>query len=338
MQSKQSKYLNLPRPREVLIRAEAETDPNYGFQPDRRPVDVLLKYSVINLDKPIGPSSHEVVAWLRRALGIDRIAHAGTLDPKVSGILPIAVNNAIRVLPVLLHEDKEYVCVMRLHGDVDQERLERAVYMFKGPIYQRPPLRSAVKRTLRIRRIYGIRLLEVEGRNVLLQVWCEAGTYMRKLCHDIGEVLGVGAHMQELRRIRSGSLVEEKGLATMHDVVDAFHIWRSHGVEDYFRQVFLPVEEAVQHLPKVWIRDTAVDAVCHGAPLAVPGIVKLENNIHIGDKVAILSLKNELVAVGTARMTTGQIMAAKSGIAVEVNHVVMEPGTYPRGWQSSGTS
>lgn len=338
MQIPQSKYLNIPRTREVLIRAEAETNPEYGFQPDRRPVDVLLKYSVINLDKPIGPSSHEVVAWLRRALGINRIAHAGTLDPKVSGILPITVNNAIRVLPVLLHEDKEYICVMRLHGDVDREKLEETVYMFKGPIYQRPPLRSAVKRSLRVRKIYGIKLLEVDGRNVLLQVWCEAGTYMRKLCHDIGEVLGVGAHMQELRRIRSGSLIEEKGLSTMHDVVDAYYIWKSHGIEDYLRQVFLPVEEAVQHLPKVWIRDTAVDAVCHGAPLAVPGIVKLENNIHVGDRVAILSLKNELVAVGTASMTTGQIMAASSGIAVEVNHVVMEPGTYPRAWHTGNAS
>ncbi len=329
-----SKYLGAPRSREILIKGELETDPSYGFQYDQRPVDVLLKYSVINLDKPVGPSSHEIVAWIRRILGIERVAHAGTLDPKVSGILPITLNNAVRTLPILLQEDKEYVCVMRLHDEVDREKLERVISMFKGPIYQRPPLRSAVKRTLRIRRIYDIRLLEVDGRNVLLQVWCEAGTYMRKLCHDIGEILGVGAHMQELRRIRSGSLTEEKNLATLHDVVDSFLLWKEHGIEEYLRRVFIPVEEAVQHIPKLWIRDTAVDAVCHGAPLAVPGIVKLESGIRVGDRVGIFTLKGELVAIGTAKMTSNQIMASKSGIAVEVNHVIMEPGTYPKAWKS----
>ncbi len=329
-----SKYLGAPRSREILIKGELETDPSYGFQYDQRPADVLLKYSVINLDKPVGPSSHEIVAWIRRILGIERVAHAGTLDPKVSGILPITLNNAVRTLPILLQEDKEYVCVMRLHDEVDREKLERVISMFKGPIYQRPPLRSAVKRTLRIRRIYDIRLLEVDGRNVLLQVWCEAGTYMRKLCHDIGEILGVGAHMQELRRIRSGSLTEEKNLATLHDVVDSFLLWKEHGIEEYLRRVFIPVEEAVQHIPKLWIRDTAVDAVCHGAPLAVPGIVKLESGIRVGDRVGIFTLKGELVAIGTAKMTSNQIMASKSGIAVEVNHVIMEPGTYPKAWKS----
>ncbi|WP_052884938.1 RNA-guided pseudouridylation complex pseudouridine synthase subunit Cbf5 [Infirmifilum uzonense] len=333
MQSLHPKYLRGSPRREVLIRADSETDPSYGFPPDKRPVEVLLKYSVINLDKPVGPNSHEIVAWLRRVLGIDRVAHAGTLDPKVSGILPITLNNAVRVLPVLLHEDKEYICVMRLHGDVDREKVERTVSMFTGSIYQRPPLRSAVKRNLRVRKIFGIRLLEIQGRNVLLHVWCEAGTYMRKLCHDIGEVLGVGAHMQELRRIRSGSLTEESGLATLHDVVDSYLIWKSHGIEEYLRRVFLPVEESIQNLPKVWIRDTAVDAVCHGAPLAVPGIVKLENNIRVGDEVAILTLKNELVAVGRSRMTTEQMMSAKSGIAIDVKHVVMDPGTYPKAWK-----
>ncbi|MEZ0345106.1 MAG: RNA-guided pseudouridylation complex pseudouridine synthase subunit Cbf5 [Infirmifilum sp.] len=338
MQPALSKYLGKPSPREILIRSEAETDPSYGFQPYRRPVEELLKYAVINLDKPVGPSSHEVVAWLRRLLGIERLAHAGTLDPKVSGVLPITVNNSLRILPVLLHEDKEYVCVMRLHGDVSRERLENVVSMFKGAIYQRPPLRSAVKRNLRVRKIFDIRLLEVDGRNVLLQVWCEAGTYMRKLCHDIGEVLGVGAHMQELRRIRSGSLTEEKRLATIHDVVDAYILWKSHGIEEYLRQVFLPVEEAVQHIPKVWIRDTAVDAVCHGAPVAVPGIVKLESNIRTGDIVGVYTLKDELVALGIAKFNSGKMMSAKSGIAVKVNHVVMEPGVYPRAWKSKEES
>ena len=243
------------------------------------------------------------------------------------------LNRAIKVLPVLLKEDKEYVCVMRLHGDVSDEKLIRVINMFKGPIYQRPPLRSAVKRALRIRKIYDIRLLEREGRNVLLQVWCEAGTYMRKLCHDMGEILGVGAHMQELRRIRSGSLDEEHFLVTLHDVVDSYVFWKEYGMVDPLKKTFIPVEYVIQHLPKVVIRDSAVDAICHGAPLTAPGILQIENGIKVGDTVAIMTLKGELVAIGRAEMRSEQMLSAKKGVAVRTKAVIMEPGTYPPMWK-----
>jgi len=224
---------------------------------------------------------------------------------------------------------------MRLHGDVDDERLMEVIREFEGPIYQRPPLRSAVKRAVRIRRIYKIEVLEREGRNVLLRVWCEAGTYMRKLCHDIGEVLGVGAHMQELRRTRVGSFSEDEHLSTLHDLVDAYHFWREEGIEDYIRKVVLPVEYAVRHLPKVVIRDSAVDAICHGAYLAVPGILRVESPIRVGDTVAIFTLKGELVAIGRAKMRSEQMVSAMSGIAVEPRHVIMRPGTYPSMWRGA---
>jgi len=330
-----AKYLRPPPVREILVKSEDDTDFSYGWIPEERPTEVYLRYSIINLDKPVGPSSHEVVAWLKRILGVERLAHAGTLDPKVSGVLPIVLYNSVRVLPVLLKEDKEYICVMRLHSDAEESKVAEAVGLFQGPIYQRPPLRSAVKRSLRVRRIFGIRLLEVKGRNVLLHVWCEAGTYMRKLCHDIGEVLGVGAHMQELRRIRSGDLTEDNSIATLHDVVDAFYIWKEEGGEEYLRKTFIPVERAVQSLPKVWIRDSAVDAVCRGAPLAAPGVVKLEEGIRTGDIIAIMSLKGELVAIGEAAMSSDRMLAVKSGIVARPRHVVMDPGVYPKGWRSS---
>ncbi len=222
---------------------------------------------------------------------------------------------------------------MRLHGDVSDERLEKVINLFKGPIFQRPPLRSAVKRTVRIRRIYDIKILEREGREVLLHVWCEAGTYMRKLCHDIGEILGVGAHMQELRRIRSGSLTEDEHLVTLHDVIDAYRFWIDNGLEDPLRRAIIPVEYTVQHIPKVVIRDTAVDAICHGAPLAVPGVLMVDSRIRKKDYVAIFTLKGELVAIGEAAMRSEQILASKRGIAVKPRFVVMEPGTYPPAWK-----
>ncbi|RLE84660.1 MAG: RNA-guided pseudouridylation complex pseudouridine synthase subunit Cbf5 [Thermoprotei archaeon] len=330
------KFPSAPRVvREVLVRDE-EPPSDYGKPPEERSVEELLELGVINLDKPPGPSSHEIVAWLKRLTGIERMAHAGTLDPKVTGVLPILLNRAIKVMPVLLSEDKEYVCVMRLHGDVPEEEVRRVVEMFKGSIYQRPPLRSAVKRTLRVRRIYDIRMLEMDGRDVLLWVWCEAGTYMRKLCHDIGQILGVGAHMQELRRIRSGSLTERDHAATMQDVVDAFVFWRESGDEEFIRDVILPVEYAVQHLPKVVIRDSAVDAIAHGAPLAAPGILMVDAGIKVGDTVALFTKKGELVAIGRAEMRSEHMVMARRGIAVRPNAVIMKPGVYPSLWKKHG--
>ncbi len=224
---------------------------------------------------------------------------------------------------------------MRLHGDVSDDKLLKVLKEFEGAIYQRPPLRSAVKRAVRIRRIYKIEVLERRGRDVLLRVWCEAGTYMRKLCHDVGEILGVGAHMQELRRIRAGCFTEEEHLSTLHDLVDAYHFWKEEGIEDYIREVVLPVEYAVQHLPKIVVRDSAVDAICRGAPLAVPGILRIETPIRVDDWVAIMTLKGELVAIGEAKMRSEHIMTATKGIAATPRFVVMEPGTYPSMWRGA---
>jgi len=239
------------------------------------------------------------------------------------------------VLPALLKEDKEYICVMRLHGDVSSEELNKVIKEFIGPIYQRPPLRSAVKRALRIRRIYDIEILERSGRDVLLKVWCEAGTYMRKLCHDIGEVLGIGAHMQELRRIRSGVLSENNCTATLHDVIDAYHIWKEKGIEKYIKKVILPVEYVIKGLPKIIIRDSAVDAIAHGASLAVPGVLQVETGIKVGDLVAIFTQKGELVALGIASMRSEDIVSSDRGIAVKTKQVIMRPGVYPALWKGS---
>jgi len=224
---------------------------------------------------------------------------------------------------------------MKLHGNVGDKRLRKILEEFTGPIYQRPPLRSAVKRVTRIRRVYKIDFLEREGRYVLIKIWCEAGTYIRKLCHDIGEVLGVGAHMFELRRIRAGSFSEKANLSTLQDVIDSYILWKEHGIEEYIRRVILPMENAVLHIPKVIIRDSAIDAICHGAPLAVPGILQVETGIKVNDIVAIFSKKGELVAIGKALMRSEEMVSSKKGIAVKTTQVLMSPGTYPSMWKKA---
>jgi len=319
--------------REVIVRAQDMTDPRHGCEPTKRPIQEHIKLGVINLDKPVGPTSHEVVAWVKRVIEIGRAGHSGTLDPKVSGILPVALENATKLTQALLPAGKEYICVMHLHGEVPEHRLTQVLREFEGEIHQRPPIRAAVKRVQRTRRIYYIELLERDGRDALMRVGCEAGTYIRKLLFDIGEAIGCGAHMAELRRTRAGPFSEDETLAKLHDLADAYAFWREEGVEDHIRKVILPVEAAVRHLPKIAVRDGAVDALCHGASLAAPGVLTLETGILRGDVVALMTLKGELIALAKAEMTSKQISEAEHGIVAKPERVVMSPGVYPRKWK-----
>lgn len=322
-----------PEEREVLVRAEDITDPKYGCEPERRPILEHIRLGFLNLDKPVGPTSHEVVAWVKRLTGVGKAGHAGTLDPKVSGVLPVALEDATKALRALAKADKEYVCLMHLHSDVPQHRLEEVLSEFTGEIYQRPPLRSAVKRQIRKRKIYSLQLLEREEKDVLLKISCEAGTYVRKLVFDIGEALGCGAHMLELRRVRSGPFAEDDTLVKLQDVADAYALWKEEGREDMLRRVILPVEASVRALPKVVIRDGAVDAICHGASLAAPGVLRVETGISVGSLIAVMTLKGELVALMEALMTSKQMYEADKGLVAKPVRVIMRPGTYPRKWK-----
>jgi len=237
-----------------------------------------------------------------------------------------------RVVGSVVHSIKEYVCVMQLHKPVDEDMLREVVSGFTGRIYQRPPVRSSVKRSLRVKRVEEIELLEYDGRYALLRVVSEAGTYMRKLCWDMGLVLGVGAHMRELRRTRTGPFHEDRNLVRLQDVVEALYRLREEGRDDLLRRVVLPGEFSVCHLPKVVVRDTAVESIVHGASLAVPGIVKLHEDIKPGDTVALLTMKGELVALATAEMSSERILEERRGIAFKPERVILEPGLYPRAW------
>jgi len=291
-------------------------------------IDELLRRGVINLDKPAGPSSHETAAWVKRILRVKKAGHSGTLDPKATGVLPILLQDATKAGGALVRLPKEYVCVLHLHKKVPQEDLLNVAKEFTGVLYQRPPLKSAVKRQVRKREVYFIEVLERQGTDVLLKVGCEAGTYIRKLCHDIGEALGVGAHMQELRRTKAGPF-DESTLTTLHDLTDAYHFWIEDHDEAPLRSIIVPVERALEHLPRIVIRDTAVDAICHGARLAEPGVISLPS-IDAKKLVGIYTQRGELVALG--------ISVFKGGVIAEAKRVLMAPGTYPRHWKSRKTN
>jgi H/ACA ribonucleoprotein complex subunit 4 len=219
---------------------------------------------------------------------------------------------------------------MRLHADVSDKALLEICEQFEGPIYQRPPLRSSVKRLLRVRTIYYLQLLERDGRNVLIKTGCQAGTYIRKLCHDIGEALGCGAHMKELRRTRAGSFREDETMVTLQDITDAVYFWKENGDESHLRKTVQPMEKTAEHLPRIVVRDSAVDALCHGAQLAAPGVLKVNTGILQKSLTGIYTLKGEIVALGRAQLDTDGIIKTDKGIVVTIERVVMEPGIYPK--------
>ncbi|KAA0002891.1 MAG: RNA-guided pseudouridylation complex pseudouridine synthase subunit Cbf5 [Thermoplasmata archaeon] len=317
--------------RKRLIKAEAETNPHYGKEPRKRSVEELLENGVVIIDKPSGPTSHQVSAWVKEILGIQKAGHGGTLDPYVTGVLPIALQNATKAIGFLHSAEKEYVCVMRLHGSVDEKKIREVCAQFVGKIRQIPPKEAAVKRVEREREIYYLNVLEIKGRDVLFVVGCEGGTYIRVLCEDIGKKLGCGAHMHELRRTKSGFFDEDDAF-TLHDLLDAYIFWKEDGDEE-IKNIIRPMEDLLRHLPCIVVRDSAVDAICHGADVAIPGIIQVDTGIEEGTIVAIKTLKGEGVAVGKALMSTRQIMEKDTGIAIDVTRVLMKKGTYPPMWR-----
>ena len=251
----------------------------------------------------------------------------------MTGVLPVALEDAAKSLMAVLNAGKEYVAVMKLHGDVPKSKIKEVMSEFVGPIYQRPPVRASVKRRLRTRTIYELEILEIEGRLVLFRVACEAGTYVRKLCVDIGNALGCGAHMQELRRTRVGSFTEDDAV-TLHELSEAVYLWREEGDEKAIRRVVRPMEHMLAILPRIVIRDSAVDAICHGAQLAAPGVLRLSDGIKPGDMVLITTLKGEAVALAEALVSSREMMAMRKGIVTRTLRVLMRPGTYPKMWTS----
>ncbi|KAH8863869.1 H/ACA ribonucleoprotein complex subunit DKC1 [Schistosoma japonicum] len=277
---------------------EADTT---GFSPLHRPLDEYIKSGVINLDKPCNPSSHEVVAWVKRALGVNKTGHSGTLDPKVSD---------------------------------DVKKIQKAVEGLTGALFQRPPLVAAVKRQLRVRTIYESKLLEYDkSRNLgLITVRCEAGTYVRTLCVHLGLLLGCGGVMEELRRSRTGFMSERDNLVTMHDILDAKWLYDNRRDETYLRRVVMPLERLLVKHKRIMLKDTAVCAICFGAKLMLPGVLRYDNDINVNDEIVLMTTKGEAVALAIALMTTATIATCDHGLVAKLKRVIMERDLYPRQW------
>ena len=306
-----------------------------GYTPLKRPLAEYLKYGVINLDKPANPSSHEVVAWIRRILRVEKTGHSGTLDPKVTGCLIVCINRATRLVKSQQGAGKEYITVVRLHSAIEGERkLAQTLESLTGALFQRPPLISAVKRQLRVRTIYESELVEYDAERHLgiFRVSCEAGTYIRTLCVHLGLMLGVGGHMQELRRSRSGMLSEKEHMVTMHDVMDAQHMYDQNKDETYLRHAIKPLEILLTNYKRIVLKDSAVNAVCYGAKVMLPGLLRFASGVEVNEEVVLMTTKGEAVAIGIAQMTTADMAHCDHGVVAKIKRVIMDRDTYPRRW------
>jgi len=320
---------------QLHVRTSHYTPIPCGSSPLARSLKDHLSYGVINLDKPANPSSHEVVSWMKRILRVEKTGHSGTLDPKVTGCLIVCIDRATRLVKAQQSAGKEYIGVVRLHSALeDTKKLNRAIETLKGALFQRPPLISAVKRQLRIRTIYESKLIEYDkDRNLgIFWVSCEAGTYIRTMCVHLGLLVGTGGHMQELRRVRSGVMGENENMVTLHDVLDAQHVYDTTKDEKYLRRVVMPLEVLLTNYKRIVVKDSAVNAICYGAKLMIPGLLRFADDIDINTEVVLMTTKGEAIAVGIAQMTTAVMATVDHGVVAKIKRVIMERDVYPRRW------
>ncbi|KAF2457029.1 centromere/microtubule-binding protein cbf5 [Lineolata rhizophorae] len=323
---------------ELLVRTSHFTPIPMGCPPLSRPLKDYVKYGVINLDKPANPSSHEVVAWIKKILRCEKTGHSGTLDPKVTGCLIVCIDRATRLVKSQQGAGKEYVGVVRFHGKLEGGAVafRRALDSLQGALFQRPPVVSAVKRVLRVRTIHEVEMVEYDDARNLGVFWvsCEAGTYIRTLCVHLGLLLGIGGHMQELRRVRSGAMTEGNGtgLVSLHDVLDAQWTYDNTLNETYIRRVIQPLETLLTSYKRIVVKDSTVNAICYGAKLMIPGLLRYSANIEAHEEIVLMTTKGEAIALGIALMNSVEMGSCDHGVVAKVKRCIMERDTYPRRW------
>jgi H/ACA ribonucleoprotein complex subunit 4 len=315
---------------EWYTREEAETDPGYGSIPEKRPLEELLQKGILLIDKPFGPTSNQVTTWIKEELDLKKAGHFGTLDPNATGVLPVGIESGTRLNNVMANSDKEYVFEAELEDNREEEKIKEVLQEFKGTNEQVPPEKSAVKREEREREVYDIEFLDKREKSFLARVKCESGFYVRVLIRQMGEELDTEAEMLELRRTSQAGIQEEE-LKTLQEIVDAYHFY-NQGEKEKLREILNPVEEAIEHVKKIVVKDSAVNAVANGADLGCTGISKLQGGIEEGETVAVTTLKGELVAIAETEMSSEQMYDAE-GTAATLESVHMDPETYPKRWK-----
>ena len=316
----------------IILEKDAKTSPSHGCKPGERNVEQLLESCFILLDKSPGPSSHQVSAWARDMMGLEKLGHGGTLDPFASGLLPLLSGKAMRLTGKILTHDKSYLALLRFGREVEREELEENMAMLTGKVYNVPPEISAVRVQIRTRKISKFEILYFDGSSVLTHIECESGTYVRTMARDIGLLLDTPVELKELRRPTSGEFKLSQAI-TMQQLADAYWLYKEKGDETAIMRVLHPIEDMLSDLPKIVVKDGAAAALSHGAPLLRPGVVSIDDDLKVGTEVLIVTIKGEAVAIAKMSQTSKVIPEMTQGEVAKPNCVLMKEDTYPRSWK-----
>ena len=318
----------------IVLDAEAVTSPDHGVSPGDRTIDQLFESGFILLDKAPGPSSHQVSAWARDMIGLEKLGHGGTLDPFATGLLPLLSGKAMRLTGRILTHDKSYLAVLKIGREVEKTELEENMAKLTGKVYNVPPEISAVRVQVRTRKISRFEILDFDGTTVLTHIECEAGTYVRTMARDLGLLLDSPVELKELRRPSSGEF-SLKQAVTMQQLADAHWLWKEKDDSSAIQRILHPVEDMLGGVPRIVIKDGAAAALSHGAPLLRPGVVSIPEDLGVGSEVLLVTIKGEAVALATLVQPSKVIPEMTQGEVAKPNCVLMKEDTYPRSWKKA---
>jgi len=316
----------------IILEKDAKTSPEHGTIPSERTIEQLLESCFILLDKSPGPSSHQVSAWARDMMGLEKLGHGGTLDPFASGLLPLLSGKAMRLTGKILTHDKSYLAIFKFGKELGRNEIEEKMTMLTGKVYNVPPEISAVRVQVRTRKISKFDILDFDGTSLLTHIECEAGTYVRTMARDLGLLLDTPVELKELRRPTSGEFNVSQSI-TMQQLADAYWLWQEKGEEHAMLRILHPIEDMLSDLPRVVVKDGAAAALSHGAPLLRPGVVSIDEDLNVGSEVLLVTIKGEAVAIAKMSQNSKVIPDMNQGEVAKPNCVLMKEDTYPRSWK-----
>lgn len=284
-------------------------------------ISQLMRLGIVIIDKPPGPSSHEVTTWVKKILKVNKAGHTGTLDPQVTGVLPVGLNRSTRLLPYITKKDKTYVGILKFNSPVDEKVITQVFRLFTGKTLQYPPKKSAVKRRHRTRTIYSLEVLEVNDNRVLFKAHVEAGTYIRGITRDISYLLDF-CILEELRRTAVGNITEQYAVK-LQDLVDAYWLWENKGDSSLLEKMIHPIHEFID-LPRVIVRSSAVKPLAHGSPLFIPGVIRYDK-FDKGQNIIIFSEDGLLIGVHTTVTSSESLKNVNKGILSKPETIVITP-------------
>ena len=318
----------------IVLDAEAVTSPDHGVSPEDRTIDQLFESGFILLDKAPGPSSHQVSAWARDMIGLEKLGHGGTLDPFATGLLPLLSGKAMRLTGRILTHDNSYLAFLKIGREVEKTELEENMAKLTGKVYNVPPEISAVRVQVRTRKISRFEILDFDGTTALTHIECEAGTYVRTMARDLGLLLDSPVELKELRRPSSVEF-SLKQAVTMQQLADAHWLWKEKDDSSAIQRILHPVEDMLGGVPRIVIKDGAAAALSHGAPLLRPGVVSIPEDLGVGSEVLLVTIKGEAVALATLVQPSKVIPDMTQGEVAKPNCVLMKEDTYPRSWKKA---